>query len=54
MIEEKIFREFAMSFNNVFEKSHLYAPSFRINDKIFACLGIDDLLACVKLSFENH
>jgi hypothetical protein len=54
MINEENFREFALSFENVEEKPHFEATSFRINGKIFASLEIEKLKACLKFSLENQ
>ena len=54
MIKEEKFREFAMSFENVEEKPHFEATSFRIQNKIFTSLEIEKLKACLKFSVENQ
>ena len=50
MVDEKIFREMALSFPEVTEQKHFEKTSFRVNKKIFATLDVPNKLACVKFS----
>ena len=50
MVDEKIFREMALSFPEVTEQKHFEKTSFRVNKKIFATLDVPNKQACVKLS----
>ena len=50
MVDEKIFREMALSFPEVTEQKHFEKTSFRVNKKIFATLDVPNKLECVKFS----
>ena len=50
MVDEKIFREMALSFPEVTEQKHFEKTSFRVNKKIFATLDVPNKQACVKFS----
>lgn len=50
MVNIETFRALALGFPDSTEQPHFEKTSFRINNKIFATLTADKLLACVKLS----
>ena len=50
MVNEKSFREMAMSFPEVTEQKHFDKTSFRVAKKIFATLDALNKQACVKFS----
>ena len=50
MVDEKIFREMALSFPEVTEQKHFEKTSFRVSKKIFATLDVPNKQACVKFS----
>ena len=50
MVDEKSFREMALSFPEVTEQKHFDKTSFRVGKKIFATLDISNKQACVKFS----
>lgn len=50
MVDEKSFREMALSFPEVTEQKHFDKTSLRVGKKIFATLDVPNKQACVKFS----